>query len=195
MPTKPAPKRDPAPDRRSKGLRQAASTVFVLTALLPLLIFTWTLYRLHEIDRLDAQIGLGLALLIALLGFAVFRSLMAQLSDVILALRALVAWRAGGREGATPVTSSARQAASGRKVAALGEIRELRDSHGTIASMWQLEASEYLGRVVLVDVRNSPRPIMGTLLDVTADGVLVEQDGQQVAIGYLRFLGIKLAGA
>jgi hypothetical protein len=30
----------PLPERQSRGLRQAASTVFVLTAVLPLLIFT-----------------------------------------------------------------------------------------------------------------------------------------------------------
>jgi hypothetical protein len=187
MPTKPAPKPDPVTARRSRGLRQAASTVFVLTAVLPLLIVTLILYRLRAMERLDVQIGLILALFVALLGFAVFRSLLGQLSDVIEALRTLVAWRSGAGEGASSSTS-------GSKVAGLGEIRELRDSHGTITAMWQMEASAYLGRAVLVRVRNSSRPIVGTLLEVTADGVLVEQGGKQVAIGYLRFLGIQLSG-
>src|SRR5437764_12523638 len=92
----PVRKHEPVFDRRSKGLRQAASTVFVLTAVLPLLILTWTLNRLHVIHRLDAQIGLLLALGVALLGLAVFRSLMARLSDVIRALRVLAARRDGG---------------------------------------------------------------------------------------------------
>jgi hypothetical protein len=175
--------------RRSRGLRQAAATVFVLTTVLPLLIVTWTLYRLRALDRLDVQIALLLALGIALLGFAVFRSLMAQLSDVILSLRTLVAWRAS-REGVSP--SRASTPAPAANVAALGEISELRESQGTITAMWEAEASAYLGRAVLVHVRNSANPIAGTLLEVTPDGVLVEQNGKQVAIGYLRFLGIEV---
>ena len=186
--------------RRSRGLRQAAATVFVLTTVLPLLIVTWTLYRLRALDRLDVQIALLLALGIALLGFAVFRSLMAQLSDVILSLRTLVAWRAS-RGGVSPPPSSPAtaspskaRAAPAANVAALGEISELRESQGTITAMWEAEASVYLGRAVLVHVRNSSNPIAGTLVEVTPDGVLVEQNGKEVAIGYLRFLGIELGG-
>ena len=190
--------------RRSRGLRQAASTVFILTTVLPLLIVTWTLYRVRALERVDVQLSLLLALAVALLGFAVFRSLMAQLSDVILSLRTLVAWRAS-REGvspaaprpstASPSKSTASASASAGNVAALGEISELRESQGTITAMWEAEASAYLGRAVLVHVRNSSNPIAGTLLEVTPDGVLVEQNGKQVAIGYLRFLGIQLGGA
>ena len=40
---------------------------------------------------------------------------------------------------------------------------------------------------------NSWTPIVGTLRDAAADGVLVEQKGKEVAIGYRRFIGIKLA--
>ena len=188
--------------RRSRGLRQAASTVFILTTVLPLLIVTWTLYRLRALERVDVQLSLFLALAVALLGFVVFRSLMAQLSDVILSLRTLVAWRAS-REGASPPAPRPATAGPSRStarapagnVAALGEISELRESQGTITAMWEAEASAYLGRAVLVHVRNSSTPIAGTLLEVTPDGVLFEQNGKQVAIGYLRFLGIQLGGA
>src|SRR5204862_7198776 len=79
--------------RRSRGLRQAASTVFMLTAVLPLLVLTWTLARLRVLHTLEAQIGLAIALGVALLGLAVFRSLMARLSNVIVSLRMLVAKR------------------------------------------------------------------------------------------------------
>ena len=188
--------------RRSRGLRQAASTVFILTTVLPLLIVTWTLYRLRALERGDVQLALFLALAVALLGFVVFRSLMAQLSDVILSLRTLVAWRAS-RDGASPPAprpatarpSRSTASAPAGNVAALGEISELRESQGMITAVWEAEASAYLGRTVLVHVRNSSTPIAGTLLEVTPDGVLVEQNGKQVAIGYLRFLGIQLGGA
>src|SRR2546427_4473962 len=75
------------PETRSNTLRQAASAVFALTAILPLLLFVWTVHSLGALSRLQAQVGLGLALAVALLGFWVFRRLMGQMSDLILALR------------------------------------------------------------------------------------------------------------
>jgi len=192
--TKPVPKRDPVLDRRSKGLRQAASTVFVLTAVLPLLIVTWTLDRLHAIHTLDAQIGLLLALGVALLGLAVFRSLMARLSDVIRALRTLAARHDGGMEAAAKGVGRTEKGGTHR-FPVVGEIGELRDIEATLAAKWRMEASEYLGRPVLVYVSNSWTPIVGTLRDATGDGVLVEHEGKEVAIGYRRFIGIKLAEA
>lgn len=200
-------------DRRSGGLRQAASTVFVLTAVLPLLIFTWTLFRLSAIQSFDAQVGLILALLVALLGYAVFRSLMAQLSEMIGALRTVATKRDGVREKSSgsalesagaplaAVSAAAQKGKAaapkrrGNAIAGLGQIRELRDIDGTMAAVWQNEASAYVGRAVLVSVLNSSRPIAGTLLRVTADGVLVDQGGEEVAIGYRRFAGIELDSA
>src|SRR2546425_983733 len=75
------------PQTRSNPLRQAASAVFALTAILPLLLFVWTVHSLGALSRLQAQVGLGLALAVALLGFWVFRRLMGRMSDLILALR------------------------------------------------------------------------------------------------------------
>ena len=189
-----APKQRSVLDRRSKGLRQAASTVFVLIAVLPLLILTWTLGRLHVIQTLDAQIGLSLAVAVSLVGLVVFRRLMAQLSDVILALRALVARRDGATEPvAKNVGTTERRGA--HRIPGVGEIGELRDIEGTLAARWRAESTAFLGRPVLVYVLSSWTPIVGTLQEVTADGVLVTHDGEDVAIGYRRFLGIKLAEA
>ena len=192
--TKHAPKQGSVLDRRSRGLRQAASTVFVLIALLPLLILTWTLGRLHVIHTLDAQIGLLLAVAVALVGLVVFRRLMAQLSDVILALRALVAKRDGGIDGG-PKDASTTEKRGAHRIPGVGEIGELRDIEVTLAARWRMESSAYIGRPVLVYVLSSWTPIVGTLQDVTADGVLIKRDGEDVAIGYRRFLGIKLAEA
>ena len=132
-----------------------------------------------------ALIGLLLALGVALLGLAVFRSLMARLSDVIRALRTLAAAKGAG------ATAKGRS----QRFPVVGEIGELRDIEGTLAAKWRMEAAEYLGRPVLVYVSNSWTPIVGTLRDATADGVLVEHEGKEVAIGYRRFIGIKLAEA
>ena len=70
----------------SRSLQQTASVLFVLMAVLPLLIFTWLLYRLDALSRHEAQIGLAVSLVLALAGFVIFRSLMRQLSDFVTAM-------------------------------------------------------------------------------------------------------------
>jgi len=52
----------------------------------PLLIFVWTLHRLDALSQTQAQVGLGLALGIALLGFQIFRRLMSRMSNLVQAL-------------------------------------------------------------------------------------------------------------
>ena len=195
------PQQRPVLDRRSKGLRQAASMVFGLTAVLPLLIVTWTLDRLNVLHTSDAQIGLVLAIVVALLGLVVFRRLMAQLSDVILALRALVTKHDGvgvAQKTAAKAENGAAGAAAKRgapRIPGLGEIGELHDIEATLADRWRTESSHYIGRSVLVYVLNSWTPVVGTLVDVTPDGVLVKHESKEVAIGFRRFIGIKLAEA
>src|SRR2546428_6207698 len=73
MPTSPRP----------NSLQQAASAVFAVTTVVPLLIFVWTLHRLGSLSRLQSQVGLGLALGTALLGYYIFRRLMGQMSELI----------------------------------------------------------------------------------------------------------------
>src|SRR5207245_11648460 len=68
---------------RSSSLQQAASAVFAVTAVVPLLVFVWTLHRLGVLSHVQSQVGLGLALGIALLGFYIFRRLMGQMSQLI----------------------------------------------------------------------------------------------------------------
>src|SRR5207244_3693717 len=91
-----------------------------LTAVLPLLLFVWTVHSLGALSRLQAQVGLGLALAVALLGFWVFRRLMGQMSDLILALRraAEFATRSGGRPSAEAPRVPVEPAAQGRARAA-----------------------------------------------------------------------------
>src|SRR5207245_1673886 len=91
MPTAPHP----------NSLQQAASAVFAVTTVVPLLIFVWTLHRLGSLSRIQSQLGLGLALVIALLGYYIFRRLMGQMSELIRGL---------GRAG----ESGARLASEGR---------------------------------------------------------------------------------
>jgi hypothetical protein len=74
----------------SNTLRQAASAVFALTAVVPLLLFVWTVHQLGALGKTQAQIGLALALVVALGGFFLFRMLMGRMSDLIQAVGRVV---------------------------------------------------------------------------------------------------------
>ena len=75
---------------RQQGLQQAASMIFALVAVVPLLIFAYTLHALGAIRSTQAQVSLGLALAIALLGFWMFRSMLGRMAEVVQALAAAV---------------------------------------------------------------------------------------------------------
>jgi hypothetical protein len=75
---------------RQQGLQQAASVIFALVAVVPLLIFAWTLHTLGAIRSTQAQVSLGLALAVALLGFWMFRSMLGRMAEVVQALAAAV---------------------------------------------------------------------------------------------------------
>lgn len=68
---------------RTYTLRNAASIVFALTAVIPLLLFTYTLYSLNQLKLTEAQMGLGAALGCALVGLFIFSNLMGRLSEVL----------------------------------------------------------------------------------------------------------------
>ncbi len=248
------------PKTRSNTLRQAASAVFALTTVLPLLLFVWTVHTLGVLTKLQAQVGLGLALAIALLGFWVFRRLMGQMSDLILALRraAEFATRSGGRPGAeaprapvepaaggwaraappptpaasrpavesappthpepasvtapespvptawaapapppasltfvTTVEGMSPQTAETHTVPGLGAIREVHDLSRAMEVLWRAEAAEYRGRRVAVSILGSARPIVGTLIELTDEGILVQTGpSERRAVSFSRISAI-----
>jgi hypothetical protein len=241
---------------RPNSLQQAASAVFAVTTVVPLLIFVWTLHRLGSLSLLQSQIGLGLALGIALLGYYIFRRLMGQMSELIRGLGRAVergARPAGdGRVAAAqerapglvaeykspalaaqahtapsasaprpaptqprpavapaptvatpaavamPATAAAPamavEAPRGQSIPGLGMIQEVDDLSRAMAKLWMGEAIVYKDRRVAVSIMNSRVPITGTLVEVTAEGLLVDQDGgKQVAVSFSRLSGIDAA--
>ena len=89
-----------------QGLQQAASVIFALVAIVPLLIFAWTLHDLRAIRSTQAQVSLGLALGIALLGFWMFRSLLRRMAEVARALAAAVEQASRTRRAPAPVAAA-----------------------------------------------------------------------------------------
>jgi len=238
---------------RPNSLQQAASAVFAVTTVVPLLIFVWTLHRLGSLSRLQSQIGLGLALGIALLGYYIFRRLMGQMSELIRGLGRAVGSRsaqdrapgliaeykppalgvqthtapsASAPPASAPPASTPRLAPTAAPTAVparaatvavpaaaaatvrvvevetprtqgipgLGLIQEVDDLSRAMAKLWMGEAVAYKDRRVAVSIMNSRVPITGTLVDVTPEGLLVDQDGgKQVAVSFSRLSGIDAA--
>lgn len=81
MPGHGSPDADPAARQpRTVKLREAASTIFALVAIVPFLVLVFLLHRYGVLTEQDAQIGLVLALLLAVLGFFVLQRLVSQVS-------------------------------------------------------------------------------------------------------------------
>ncbi len=64
-------------------LRRASSIVFALISVLPLLLFAYTLYALDALRHNVAQIGLGSALVLSMIGFYIYSVMMSRLSDIL----------------------------------------------------------------------------------------------------------------
>jgi hypothetical protein len=204
---------------RTYTLRNAASIVFALTAVIPLLLFTYTLYLLGQLGQFQAQMGLGVALGCALVGLFIFSNLMARLSELLRFLEEQPAPAAtpGGTaqtgsaadHASRPMTTAANGPVSppwpgpgGLVVPGLGTITAAsraasaaRQAAGVFdevqKTMWHAEAQRHLGRRVLISVKNAPEPIAGSLAQIADDGVLLEQDDQRVAVSYLRITNIE----
>ncbi|MBI1734920.1 MAG: GAF domain-containing protein [Candidatus Rokubacteria bacterium] len=79
--------RKAAAPSRTIRLREAASTIFALVTLVPFLVLLLLLHRYDALAHTEAQIGLLLALTLAILGFVVLQRLFAQfarLADAML---------------------------------------------------------------------------------------------------------------
>lgn len=182
----------------SSTLRQAASVVFAVTTVVPLLIFVWTLHALDSLSKPEAQVGLCLALAVALLGLHIFRGLAAQMSAVIAGLGkaieaapAPVAPKAAIVEAAAPAPVTAAPSDRSHAVPGLGSIQEVQDLNRAMAALWQNEAAAFKGQRVVISVVNSPRPVSGTLVLLSHDGLLIQTDRMDhVPVGYSRISAI-----
>jgi hypothetical protein len=159
----------------------------------PLLVVTWALHRLEVAGRFEAQLSVGLALAVSVLGFNVFRVMMGRTSEIIYSMgRAVepgIMLSESRRESVSEAVSRA-----ARRVPGIGAIREfgkMAQTMDDLQSVWKAEATPHVGRRVLVSVRNSPRPIAGTLIQVTDEGVLLDQGGEHLAVSYRRISAIE----
>jgi hypothetical protein len=167
---------------KPQTLRYAASVVFALVAVIPLLMFTYTLVRLNALQDLQSQIALGLTLMAALTGFGILRLMVTRLSHLLDAVSQ------AAEQGAAPAAAAAKDL----KVPGIGPIQEFDQIAEMLWSVSKAKAEPFLGQRVLVSVRNSTQPIGGTVIEVTDDGVLLEQNGREVGVSYRRISAIQV---
>ena len=77
-----------ARNTRTYSLRRASSVVFALISILPLLLFAYTLHALDALQHHVAQIGLGSALVLSMIGFYIYSTMVSQMSDILRDLEA-----------------------------------------------------------------------------------------------------------
>jgi hypothetical protein len=219
---------------RQQGLRQAAAIIFALVAIVPLLVFAWTLHALDVIKRTEAQVGLALSLAVALLGFWMFRVMLTRMSEIVQALVAAVEQAnrarrpsqpeahpaparaaspppapapASGSAAPAPASAAALEAARAKVIApspfatapvskdralpGIGNIREFGEVTRTMGALWQREAKAHVGRRVQISVANSREPLVGTLSEVSDDGLILELPDEPTAIAYRRITSIE----
>src|SRR5262245_53138086 len=104
--------------QRRVGLRRAAHTIFALVSVLPLLLFLFFMWHFDRLKETTAQVGVLLALLIAMLGFVIFRQMVDRISANIEDLNRVV-------EGQPVEQMASTQAAQSSVVPGLGRITEI----------------------------------------------------------------------
>jgi hypothetical protein len=191
---------------QTSTLRRASSTVFALISVLPLLLFAYTLYALDALHHTMAQIGLGSALILSMIGFYIYSVMIARLSDILRELETEDSSAPPPAVQHGPVVTMAVEPspgghlamghAGGLVVPGMGRITELKPVDGAAALsdldlMWKTEAEPLLGKRVLVALRNTPDPIKGVLSQVTDDGVILDRSGAKSAISYARVSAIE----
>jgi hypothetical protein len=78
-----------------------------------------------------------------------------------------------------------------RALPGIGNIREFGEVTRTMGVLWQREAKVHLGRRVQISVANSREPLVGTLSEVSDDGLILELPDEPIAIAYRRITAIE----
>ncbi|MBI3078806.1 MAG: GAF domain-containing protein [Deltaproteobacteria bacterium] len=172
--------------RRARNLREIASVIFALTAVLPLLLFLYMLYRYGLLDQSESQFTLLAALFVAILGFFAFQQVMVRIARLA---RAMGEVQIGA--AVTPlVVGAAEVAEMGQILEAFnrlleelrGTTRELENLVYKLATLSELTelASRIpnIGELLGLVLERAMRTVNATIGSI----MLVEADGQTLRI-------------
>jgi hypothetical protein len=169
---------------RGRSLQQAASAVFALIAVLPMLTFAYTLYTIDAIEKFQYQLSLILALTVAIAGFVLFRMLMRRMSML---LRVVGEAARRGEVLEMPAATSLQIPGIGP----IEEFQELGELVQHLGELWKAEAERYVGQRVALLQRGLSHATRGTLIEAAPDGVILAVTGGQLAISYRRIMAIE----
>ena len=179
------------PKPRSYTLQRAAIVVFVFVSILPLLLYVDILYALGALGRPKVVVNLGLAVGAIAIGFYLFWTMTGRMAEI---LRAAQEHQEAAPPGRAQVEADFHMPLFG----AIREIEPIRETDMMAAAVeqlravWEAEARPHLGRRVAVSVRNAPEPIVGTLSQITENGLLIlDADSQKVGVSYRRISAIE----
>jgi len=107
---------------RPRGLRRAADAIFAMVSLLPLVLFAFVTWHSGRIGETTAQVGILLAVIIALLGFLVLRQMVDRIAEQVVDLGRVA--RGEAPQARPAATDEAAVVPGLGRVAEIGEIAE-----------------------------------------------------------------------
>jgi hypothetical protein len=182
------------PKPRPYTLQRAAVVVFAIVSVLPLLLYLDSLYSVGALTRTKVLVNLGLALGAILIGFYLFWTMTARMAEI---LRAAQERQEAGPPGRASSEGDFHMPVFGaiREVEPIRETDMMAAAVEQLRAVWEAEARPHLGRRVAVSVRNAPAPIVGTLSQITENGLLLlDADSQKVGVSYRRISAIEGSG-
>ena len=75
----------------------------------------------------------------------------------------------------------------------VGNIREIAEVARTMDVLWQREATAHVGKRVQISVANARDALIGTITEVSDDGLILEQADGPMAVAYRRVTAIDRA--
>ena len=187
---------EPAESRpRSFTLQRAAAVVFAFVTVLPMLLYLNTLYLLGTLGRTVVFVNLSLAVGAILIGYYLYRAMTSRMAEL---LRAAQERQEVAPHGHTEPAAEFHMPVFGaiREVEPIRETDMMPGAVEQLRTVWEAEARPHLGRRVAISVRNAPEPIVGTLSQITENGLLVvDGDSHKIGVSYRRISAIEVTPA
>ena len=182
------------PGPKGSTLTQAASLIFALVAVIPLLLFLYSLHSLNALGTTRYQVILAVALGVALFGLYILRLMVGRMSALI---RAAPRPASTGPAETGPDRGDATPSREGRTdagevwVLGIGPVQEFGEMSEILNQMWRAEAWPHVGRPVKISLRDVQGVVAGMLVHIAPNSLVLEVEGRQETIAFNRISAIE----